>query len=168
MSHATSRSDLPDLGAQLLALLGKLPEEVRPRLLGRLEEAAADRYRAWAAETADRELARGLDACADREQAIAATVAQLFPERPEDKTAIEHILPGIIDGYRATLAARMLDDQFAMQAAAERRGAATWRAMAQRESEPARRERLLHCAKLEEDSAELLERTIAHAGKRSG
>ena len=56
----TGAGRLPDLGGQLRPLIQALPPGIQPRLMARLERAAADRYRAWAAACLDPAAAEGL------------------------------------------------------------------------------------------------------------
>jgi hypothetical protein len=61
---------------------------------------------------------------------------------------------------RTLFAGRPLADQLRIQARGERLGAATWRAFAARETSPERRDVLLACAVLEEESAAVLESIV--------
>ena len=62
---------------------------------------------------------------------------------------------------RASLAGRSVAEQLAIQAAAERRGAGTWRALAADCGAPERQAALLFCASLEEDSADFLDSAVS-------
>lgn len=151
---------LPDLVEQLRPLIETLPLAIQPRLLAMLERGAAERYRAWAAACADAPRAEGLRACAAREEEIAARAERIFPAQPGEEQQISTVLPEIAKLYRAALAQRPVLDQYAIQAAAERRGAALWRSFAAALADAAVREALLTCATLEERSAEFLEAVV--------
>ncbi|MGH7353822.1 MAG: hypothetical protein ACRELS_04490, partial [Candidatus Rokuibacteriota bacterium] len=66
-------------------------------------------------------------------------------------------VPRIGEAYRLAMAHRPVSEQYAIQAAAERRGAACWRALASSLTDAPVRETLLSCGGLEERSAEFLE-----------
>jgi hypothetical protein len=66
-------------------------------------------------------------------------------------------LPRIAEAYHLALAHRSVNDQYAIQAAAERRGAEFWRSLATSLSDPIARKVLSSCAEFEERSAEFLE-----------
>jgi hypothetical protein len=157
MTHARN---LPDLGERLRPLIECLPEPVRPRLLAILERRAGERYRLWAAECGDAERAAGLRACGAREDEIGDLVEGLFPPQPGEREQMAAVLPQIAEAARDLFVGRPLMDQFAIQAAGERRGAAVWRDLAAGEGDPARHDVLLRCARLEEESAELLESVV--------
>jgi hypothetical protein len=151
---------LPDVVEQLRPLIEALPFAIQPRLLARLERGAAERYGAWAAACADAPRAEGLRACAAREEEIAARAERIFPAQPEEEQQMSTVLPEIAKLYRAALAQRPVLDQYAIQAAAERRGAALWRGFASTHPDAAVRAALLACATLEERSAAFLEAVI--------
>ena len=154
-------SNLPDLGAQVRPLVQALPGGIQPRLMARLERAAADRYQTWAALCPEPAQAEGLRACALREQEVAKRVEALFPSQPDEDRHLRDALPRIAEAYRAALANRPVSDQYAIQAAAERRGAAFWRSLASSFTDVPVREALGMCADLEERSAEFLETLVA-------
>jgi len=154
-------SKLPDLGAQVRPLVQALPSAIQPRLMARLERAAADRYQIWAARSPEPAHAEGLRACALREQEVAKRVEALFPSQLDEDRHLRDALPRIAEAYRAALANRPVNDQYAIQAAAERRGAAFWRSLASSVTDVPVREALGICADLEERSAEFLEGLLA-------
>lgn len=153
----TRPTSLPDLGELLRPLVESLPEALRPRFLALLERNAGERYRSWALRWPDPAAARGLRECAEREDRIAALVEGLFPRQPGEEARIDPLLPKVSDVARALFQGRPLLEQFAIQAAGERRGASVWRLFASQTDLPAVCETLLRCAVLEEASAELLE-----------
>jgi hypothetical protein len=154
---APDETTLPDIGQVLAPILAAVPVERRPLLIAIAERLAARRYRAWADEPALAAHARALRACADREEAIADRVEALHP----DASGIERDLlaanPQLETVNRTLFEGRPLPDQLTIQARGERLGAATWRSFARTEPDPKRRDVLLACATLEEDSARVLE-----------
>lgn len=149
--------ELPDLAAQVRPLVQALPRASQPRLIAELERAAAERYQAWAASCPEPTQAEGLRDCATREQEVARRVEVLFPPQTDERRDFSDALPKIAEAYRLALAHRSVNDQYAIQAAAERRGAEFWRSLATSLSDPAARKVLASCAELEERSAEFLE-----------
>jgi len=156
---------LPDLAAQLRPLIQPVPPRIQPRLMARLERAAADRYRAWAAECPEPATAEGLRACAMREEEVADRVEKLYPAQDGELRHVTDVLPAIAAAYRSALAERPVEEQYAIQAAAERGGAAFWRFLASSATDGSARETLHACARLEELSAEFLE-ALASRGPR--
>jgi len=156
----TGTGRLPDLGGQLQPLIQALPRAIQPRLMARLEREAADRYRAWAAACPDPATAAGLRACAEREEEVAARVETLYPPRLDERRYFSEALPTIAETYRSALDGRPVNEQYAIQAAAERRGAAFWRFLASSVADGSARETLRGCAELEERSAEFLEALV--------
>ena len=136
------------------------PED--PRIFVALaERIAAERYRSWAESVDDEARRRRLLECAAREEDIATRVEALRPDAAalQEKILKDH--PDLASQYRAALADMTLPEQFAAQAAAERAGAAAWRAFAAGSSDSGEAETLLSCAPLEEASAADLEAIIA-------
>jgi hypothetical protein len=127
---------------------------------------AAERYRRWAREVDAAEARPGLLACAEREDEIAGLVEAVYP----DAAAVQHRLhaahPELVSINDAIFAGRPLPEQFAIQAAGERLGAATWRALASAAVDAAPRAAFLACAPLEEASARFLEALLANVGAR--
>lgn len=156
--------NLPDLAGQVRPLIQMLPVTVQPRLMATLERAAAGRYRAWAVACSEPAQGEGLRACATREEEVAARIEMAFPAPPDEQRHIASVLPQIAEAYRAALAQRPVTTQYAIQAAAERRGAAFWRALASSMSDASVRETLFTCAQLEERSAEFLEAIVKRHG----
>ena len=148
---------LPDVGELLRPLLEALPVAIQPRLLAQLERGAAERYRAWANTCPRVRQADGLRACAAREEEIATHVERIFPSQPDELRLISEALPEIAKVYSGAFVQRPLAEQYAIQAAAERRGAAVWRALAAPLTDTPVRVTLLACAGLEEKSAQFLE-----------
>jgi len=155
---------LPDLGGQVRPLIQTLPVGVQPRIMATLERAAADRYRTWAWVCPEPVQAEGLRACAAREEEVAARIEMAFPSQPDEQRHIGGVLPQIAEAYHSALAQRPVIAQYAIQAAAERRGAAFWRTLASSIPDPSVREILSVCAQLEERSAEFLEGIVNRRG----
>jgi len=151
---------LPDLGGQVRLLIQTLPVGVQPRIMATLERAAANQYRAWAGACSEPVQAEGLRACAAREEEVAARIEMAFPSQPDEQRHIGGVLPQIAEAYRSALAQRPVTAQYAIQAAAERRGAAFWRTLASSIPDASVREILSACAHLEERSAEFLEAIV--------
>ena len=156
-------SSLPDVAAAIGPLVQAVPSAVRPRLMATLERAAGDRYDAWAAVSDDAALAGGLRACAAREREVASRAEALFAAAPDERTHIGSAVPGIVAAYASAMANRPMSEQLAIQAAAERRGAEFWRAVAAAMRDARVGEGLEACAVLEEENARFLESVIARA-----
>jgi hypothetical protein len=148
--------DLPDLGLVLGSVLQRVADDQRPLLIALAERRAAERYRSWAGEVGDPARTRLL-ACAAREEEIAGLVEALYPEAEEVQRDLLAKHPDLDELNRSLFAGRPLAQQFTLQARGERLGAATWRALAGAEAAAERREVLLRCATLEEESAAVLE-----------
>ena len=148
---------LPDVGEALAPVLARVPREQQPLLIALAERLAAERYRGWAERMRDPADRARLLACAEREERIAARVEALFPEASATQQDLLAKQPELPELNRNLFAGRPLADQLTIQARGERLGAATWRSFARRESDAARRETLLACAVLEEESAAVLE-----------
>jgi hypothetical protein len=157
-------SELPDIGQTIAPVLLRLPRERQPLLIAVAERMAAERYRAWAAEPANADHERELLACAEREEEIARRIEGLYPDAAALQRAIVGDNPELDEINRAIFAGRPLADQFTIQARGERLGAATWRAFAKHAPNPDARATFLSCARLEEDSAAVLESILAARG----
>jgi len=153
--------EAPNFAVLLGPFIGEVPEDGRPRFLALLERGAAERYRGWARELPEH--AETLLACAAREDEIADRVERLFPIAAELEKEIARPLPRARDAYYDVFAGVALLDQLALQASAERQGAAAWRGMAGQHDDPATREELERCARLEEASADELEALTARS-----
>jgi len=150
---------MPDVAAAIAPLLDPVPARARPRLVAELELAAAERYDAWA--SADASHADGLRDCARREREVARRVKALFALHADDERACGEALAAIAAAYRAAMGDRPVSEQYAIQAAAERTGAAFWRAVAATVPDAGARRALESCAELEEQSAAFLETLAA-------
>lgn len=150
--------ELPNVAAILGPVLARVSPADQPLLLAMAERMAAERYRRWADEVDDAGVRAGLIACAAREDEIADRVESVFPDATAVQQRIAAALPDLPAINRDLFAGRPLAEQFAIQAAGERAGAATWRALAAARPDAAGREAFLACAPLEEASAVFLER----------
>ena len=153
----TTTRDLPDVGAILGALIARVEPAEQPLFLAIAERMAADRYRGWADDVQAPELRAGLLACAAREDEIAERVEAIHPDPATVQNRLLAAFPDLGRLNRDVFAGRPLADQFAIQAAGERIGAATWRAFAAARPDAAGRDAFLACAPLEEASADFLE-----------
>jgi hypothetical protein len=138
--------------------LARVAPADQPLLLAIAERLAAERYRRWADEIGDAVLRAGLIACAAREDEIADRVEAVFPDPAGVQQRLRDAHPDLPAINRDLFAGRPLAEQFAIQAAGERLGAATWRAFAAARPDAAGREAFLACAPLEEASAVFLEK----------
>ena len=150
---------LPNVAAILGGILQRIDERQRPLFIALAERMAAERYRRWAKDSSGPARA-GLLACAEREDAIADRVAALYPDAAAVEQALRADNPELEEVNDAIFAGRPLAQQFSIQAAGERAGAAAWRAFAERAGDEARRA-FLACAELEEQSASYLESLLA-------
>ena len=148
---------LPNVSQLLAPLLQRVAEAERPLLVAIAERQAAERYRGWAALASSPERRAQLLACADREEEIAGRVEGLVVDAGARQRRILEANPDLPELTRAVFAGRPLEQQYAIQAAGERAGAALWRALAEAAKDDASREAYRFCARLEEESAELLE-----------
>ena len=145
----------PNFAVLLGPFIAEVPEDGRPRFLALLERGAAERYRGWARELPEH--AEMLLACAAREDEIADRVEKLYPIAAALEKEIAQPLPRARDAYFGVFADLSIRDQLAIQASAERQGAAAWRGLASQHPDPASREELERCALLEETSANQLD-----------
>lgn len=155
---------LPGVGELIGPIIEKVEPEHQPLLIALAERIAARRYLSWAdavGNTADRDR---LVACAEREEEVARRVEALF----EGASAVQSELlarhGGLEAAYCELFEGRPLLDQFTIQSRAERLGAATWRALAAQSDEDVVRNTYLDCAKLEEESAVVLEDLVRTGG----
>lgn len=153
---------MPDMttSSELTAVLGQLMQRAAPGqqqlLMALAERMAAARYRAWA-DNEEGERRVSLLACAAREEEVARRIEAMHADAADVQAQIRTQNPDIGDVAREFFARFPLDEQYRLQAQAERLGAATWRSLAKRAAEPALRDVFLTCAALEEESAVVLE-----------
>ena len=146
-------------------------ERVRPLLADRklgeqlymvaiLESRSGDRYRQWAADATDPEVARGLDECAVREDAIAKLVRERFAAVLEEPADLPALGGAILKEVAAVFDGRSRDEQYQIQAQAERGGEQLWTDLASVENDAATKAVLIRCAELEAASARFLEALV--------
>ncbi len=150
-----SQLEVPNFGELLAPFISQVEEAQFPNFLALLERGAAERYRLWAHDIPEH--SEGLLICARREDEIADTVDDLYPIDAATREKISEHLPGARDTYYSVFSNLDLHDQLALQANAERQGAAAWRGMVEQQTDPELRSKLEHCALLEEASAAYLE-----------
>jgi hypothetical protein len=155
-----SGRELPSIASIVGSVLERVAAPQRPLFIALAERLAAERYRGWAAN-ASGPARRDLLACAAREDAIADRVAALYADAAALQQRLRADHPELDEVNEAIFAGRPLAEQFAIQAAGERAGAAAWRAFAAQTGDPEARATFLACAELEEQSATYLESILA-------
>jgi hypothetical protein len=158
-----TRAALPDVAAILAPLLAGVAAAERPLLLAIAERMAAERYREWADGAGDAATRAGLLACAAREDEIAARVEAIHPDAADGQARLRAAHPDLARLNTSIFAGRPLAEQLAIQAGAERLGAATWRAFAAGRADDLGRDAFLACAPLEEANAVFLESLLARS-----
>jgi hypothetical protein len=143
---------------RLRPLLGPRPLGEQLYVAALLESRAADRYREWAAATSDPARAAGFRACAEREDGIAARIRAGFDRVLRAPADLAVLLEAVQLEVEALFGGRTLEEQYAVQARAERGGEGFWRELAASETDAAGRAVLLDCAALEAASATYLEK----------
>lgn len=150
----------PDFATLLAPFISSVPAAAVPAFLARLERTAAARYRMWAEALPAH--AEGLMECAAREDAIAERVLALYPaNEPAQLSAMDAAIAPAKETYYAVFSALAPIEQMAIQANAERQGAAAWRAMIDDEPEADKKTALEACARIEEESADFLDALLA-------
>ena len=136
-----------------------LPETL-PAFMARLERTAADRYRLWA--TAFEGHRDGLLECAAREDEIADRIEDIYPATTAEQVAsLDSAVGPAKDAYNSVFSTLTPMEQMAIQASAERQGAAAWRGMISDASPEDLRAGLEYCAELEEISSAFLRGILA-------
>jgi len=153
-------TELPSIARIVGGLLERVDARHRPLFIALAERLAAERYRRWARD-ASGPARSGLLACAEREDAIADRIGALYADAASVQEKMRADNPGLEEVNDALFAGRPLAEQFAIQAAGERAGAAVWRAFAEHAADDPARRTLLECAALEEESAIYLESLLA-------
>ena len=150
----------PTLIEALGPIIAQYSREQLPVFAAAAERLAAERYRHWAKLVASESARAALIACAEREEEIARRVSALHEGSAalQAQMAADH--PDLRERYWTIFEGLELAEQFAAQAAAERTGADTWRAFAAENTGTAAKPEYLACAKLEERSADTLDRLI--------
>ncbi|MFT5696176.1 MAG: hypothetical protein ACI9QQ_002156 [Myxococcota bacterium] len=154
-------TERPSIIGMLAPILATYPPEEQRIFAALGERIAASRYRAWAEQGKDDATRDALLACAAREEDIASRVESLHPRGTEVRERLLLNHAGLPEQYVAMFEGFPLTEQFAMQAEAERAGAAAWRAFAGATEDAAESQALLACAPLEEQNAATLDELIA-------
>jgi hypothetical protein len=150
--------EIPNFPMLLMEPLLSVPEPSRVGFIARLERAAADRYREWAAES--EELAEGLIACADREDEIANRAEKLRPVLPEHEEIVEKALREARRLYAGAFVGHGLRDRIVLQAHAERQGSMAWTGFASQTTDEAVKREFLALARLEVASADHIDSAL--------
>ena len=154
-----SERAIPNFGALLGVFIAQVPEPARPRFLALLERGAAERYRYWAERLPEHQA--GLVACSAREDEIADRVERVFAIDDAVREKMNTPLAGARETYYSVFEGLPLLEQLRIQANAERQGAAAWRGIASGVADAHVREELERCARLEETSADYLDRLVS-------
>jgi hypothetical protein len=150
----------PDFASLLAPYISGVPEDAVPAFLALLERTAAERYRHWAGELPEH--AEGLLRCAAREDEIADAVESIYPATTDaQRQAMDSALGPAKDTYYEVFANLTTLEQLAIQANAERQGAAAWRNMIPGEQDSATAAVLETCARTEEASADYLDALLS-------
>ena len=136
-----SDDSIPNLAEIFRPALERVALEQRPLLIALAERLAADRYREWA----------------NAAGAESVRIEALHPGAEASQREILEKNPDLQQLNRSLFEGRPVSQQYAIQAQGERLGAATWRSIAQQQTDPSAREVYLACAVLEEESALVLE-----------
>lgn len=154
----------PDIVLTLAPVLEATDPSDHPLLIAMLERWAAERYREWADAVGDLQQTSALLACAEREEEIATRVEALYSDSAEVQARLEADNPLLRGALSGGFTWRPIDEQWTMQAEAERIGAATWRAFAKRAvaaDDQDAADVFETCARMEETSAEVLENFLS-------
>ncbi len=152
-----ARDPIPSVAEIFRPALERVALEQRPLLIALAERLAAVRYRGWADAASNASARTQLLACATREEDIASRVEALHANAEAIQREILEKNPDLQDLNRTLFEGRPVSQQYTIQAQGERLGAATWRSIAQQQTDPSAREVYLACAVLEEESALVLE-----------
>ncbi len=151
----------PKVAEALARFLQLEPVELWPLLIALGERQAAERYRRWAELVGDAAHRAELLACAEREEDVALRVEDLHSDADVIQQGIEQRHPDFAERGREFFESGPLEEQFRMQAQAERLGAATWKSCARRHADASARDIYLGCAAMDEQNAESLEAMAA-------
>ena len=150
-------SSTPTLVDRLRPLLAEYtPGEVL-YVAALLESRSGDRYREWAGQVTDSALARALRQCGDREDEIAKRIRAHFATVLKPPADFEQLAQKIQNEVVALFGGKTREEQFRVQAEAERGGEQFWIDLAANEKDPETKRALLDWSALEARSAEVLE-----------
>ncbi len=158
--------EIPNFPVLLMEPLNTVPEASRVGFLGRLERAAANRYREWAAQS--EEHAEWLTQCADREDEIAGRAEKLFPVLPEHEDIVREALTRARKLYGEAFEGHSLEDQIFIQAHAERQGSMAWLGFSAQHESGAVKTEFLELADLEVASAVQIDGVFGRDSRDSG
>ena len=128
--------------------------------VARLERTAAERYRTWATEAP--QWATELLVCSAAEDEIADRIMAAFPVSTEQAATLDALLPQARIIYYETFDGLTVTQQLELQATAERQGANAWKSVALTpDLSPRVLDELATCSRLEEASADLLDKLLA-------
>jgi hypothetical protein len=148
----------PSFVDRIRPLLADRPRGEQLFLAALLENGAAARYREWAGDEADPELAEGLRECAEREDTVAGEIRKHFGAELKEPADLGELLAAVEREVAALFGGLSVREQFAVQAKAERGGQQLWLELAAAESDASLKEVFVECARLESESAEFLEK----------
>ena len=147
----------PDLLGQAV---GPIFEQLDPReqrmLLAMLERQAAATYRHLAEEAPDPEAGRALAGAGDNEDAIAEILEALDPDHAQIEADLHARFPQLDGLFGSVLDGRPYAERLRLQQAAELGAADLFRALAEAESDPDARRKLLDCSGIEKGNAAVL------------
>jgi hypothetical protein len=138
-------------------LVADLPLGERLFVVALLESQSAERYRQWAAGAADPDLARGFAECGEREDRIADAIRAKFAAIVKQPDAFGALAQKLQAEVVAVFGGRTSEEQFQIQAGAERGGEQLWADLAANEQDAGAKQVFLECASLEAASAAFLE-----------
>lgn len=147
----------PDLLGQAV---GPIFEQLTPReqraLLAILERMAADSYRDWIDQVDDQAAKDGLRDAADNEDGIAETLESMEPDYETLEADLHRRFPQLDGLFDSVLGGRPLQEQLRLQHAAESGAAELFKSLAEQESDPDKKQKLLECSATEKANASFL------------
>ena len=117
---------------------------------------AADSYRSWIDEVDSPEAKAGLRKAADNEDGIAQTLEDLDPEHERIEADLHRRFPQLDGLFGSVLDGRPLQEQFRLQHAAESGASELFKSLAEQETDPEVKQKLLDCADTEKANAAFL------------
>lgn len=149
--------ETPDLlGAAVGPIFGQLDAREQRVLLAILERMAADSYRGWAADETDPAAKEGLLEAAANEDGIADTLEDLDPDHERIGADLHRRFPQLEGLFGTVLDGRPREEQLRLQMAAENGAGELFRSLAEAETDPRARSKLMACAATEKANAGFL------------
>jgi rubrerythrin len=148
----------PSFVDRIRPLIAHRPRGEQLFLAALLENGAAERYREWAGKAADPDFAEGLRECAEREDTVAGNVRKHFGTELRQPADLSELIAAVQKEVVVLFGGLSMEEQFDVQAKAERGGQQLWVELAAAESDSSLKEVFEECAKLEAASAEFLEK----------